>query len=173
MRPLEAHLLPEDAGQDRGREGRRQAGRRVEGRDGQMGGHDRPDAGVDGRLEREELDFLQALEIGGDRRQEAVRILGRVAVAGEMLGRGDHAVVLAAADEGVGDAADEGRVRADGPGVDDGIVGIDVDVDDRGIGHVDAHGPAFEGRDPAHGVGQILGAGRAEGHERREERRRR
>ncbi len=73
-----------------------------------------------------------------------------VAVAGEMLGRGDHAVVLAPSDEGVGDAATSAGVLADGPGVDDRIVGIDVDVDDRRIGHVDAQGPAFEGRHPAH-----------------------
>ncbi len=144
-------------------------GRRVEGRDGQVGAHDGLDPGVDGRLEREELDLLQALEVGLDRGHERVGIHGRVAVAGEMLGRGDHAVLLDAADEGVGDAADEGRVGADRPGVDDGIVGIDVDVDDRGVGHVDAHGPALEGGDPAHGVGQVLGAGRAERHERREE----
>ena len=121
-----------------------------------MGRHDRPDAGVDGRLERGELDFLQAFESGIDRRQEAVGILGRVAVAGEVLGRGDHAVILRPPDEGVGDAADEPGVGADGPGVDDGILGVDVDVDDRSVGHMDAHGPAFEGGDAPHAVGQLL-----------------
>jgi len=136
-----------------------------------VGRHDGADAGGDRLLEGIELDLLQALEVGGDGRKKAVRILGRVAVAGEMLGRGDHPVLLDAPDEGVGDAADEGRIGADGPGVDDRIVGIDVDVDDRGVGHVDAHGPALEGRGPADLVGQLLGAGRAEGHERREERR--
>ncbi|MCK7500696.1 MAG: hypothetical protein MZW92_68645 [Comamonadaceae bacterium] len=44
----ETELLPQDAGHDGRGQGRGQARRRVEGRDGQMGAHDRPDAGVDG-----------------------------------------------------------------------------------------------------------------------------
>ena len=86
-----------------------------------------------------------------------------------MLGRGHHPVLLDAPDEGRADAPDKPGVLADGPGVDDRVVRVDVDVDDRGVGHVDAHGPALERRDPAHFVGQLLGARGPERHERREE----
>ena len=110
-------------------------------------------------LERQELDLVEPGPVRRDGRELAVGVQGRVAVAGKVLGRGDHAVLLGALDEGDGHPADVLRVLADGTGVDDGIVRIDVDVDDRGVILVDADGPGFERRDAPHRIGQDLRSG--------------
>ena len=166
---LEAHLVAQQPGHDGRRKGRRQARRRVEGRDEEMRGHDRADTRRDGFAEREKLHAVQAGPVSGNGRQADVGILGRIAVAREVLGGGDHPVVLAAANERPREAGDELGRFADGPDVDDGVVGIDVDVHDGRVGLVNAHRPALEGRDPSHPVRQLLRAGSPDRHEGREQ----
>jgi hypothetical protein len=93
---VETHLPAQQARQDRGRQRGRQPRRRIQGRHGEMGDHHGHHPGFDGPAKGGELDPLQPLAVGRDDREDAVRIQVRVAVAGEVLGRGDQAVVLAA-----------------------------------------------------------------------------
>ena len=93
-----------------------------------MAGHDGAHAGGDGRAKRSELDAVQMRAVAGHGRQIEMRIGARIAVAGEMLGGGEPAVFLDAAHEG-GDKFGHARgVFAERARVDDGIVGIAVDV---------------------------------------------
>ena len=133
-----------------------------------MRSHDRLDAGPDSLGERIELHLFQSGDIGVDRRHEIVRVQGRVAVPRKMLGRGDHAVSLAAPDKGGGQAANALRPLSERARADDGVVGVDVDVHDRRVGHMDSQSSSFDSRDFSHLVGQVFGIRRPERHERRE-----
>ena len=87
-----------------------------------------------------------------------------VAAAGEMLGRGQHAVVVIAADVGPDHAAEQVQVAAEGADALGRVVGAPGDVDDRRVGQMDAHGPALDGAGRSRPVHEVLGAGGGEGH---------
>ncbi len=89
-------------------------------------------------------------------------------MAGEVLAGRDRPVLLHASDERRAQAGDLSGVLPEGAHVDDGVVGVVVDVQHRGEGHVDAHRPRLERRDAAHLVGEALLASGADRHERGE-----
>ena len=97
-----------------------------------------------------------------------MRVDPGVAVAGEVLGGCDRAVVLDAPHEGGAQHGDLVRILADCPHVDDGILRVVVDVEDRREGHVDADRPPLQRGHAAHLVGHPRVPGGAERHERGE-----
>jgi hypothetical protein len=89
---LESHFAAQQAGEDGGR----QRGRHIGGgqrRHGDVRGHDGIHARLDGRAEGRQFDALQALAAGVDHGHVQMRIHRRIAVSGEMLGGGEHAIV--------------------------------------------------------------------------------
>ena len=75
-----------------------------------------------------------------------VRVGAGVAVAGKVLRRGEHPVVLEAAHLGRDEPADVGRVLAERAGVDDRVGGIVVDVGHRREREVDRRRPGPRAR---------------------------
>ena len=125
----ELQLLAQQTGQDGLREGGRL--RVVQGRQAQVGGHHRGHPRGNRPLKGRQLDLIEAFAVVGQFGQLQVRIRAGVAVAGEVFGAGQHALGLAALDEG----------RREGPGalgglppgahVDHGVGRVVVDVADR------------------------------------------
>src|SRR3974390_1432571 len=89
-----------------------------------MGHEDGVDSGLDGGCEGRQFDRVEALAVVVDQRNGEVRVGIGVAVAGKVLGGGQHAVLVRAFDIGGGHPADERGVFAKGAGVDDGIVRV-------------------------------------------------
>ena len=106
--PLEAEFLAQQSVHDGARAGGGGAGG-VEGGVGDVGGHDAGHAGVDGGDEGGEVD-LQLLARGVHHREDGVRVGDGAAMAGEVLGAGQHPFPL----DGI-DAL--GHRGADGVGV--------------------------------------------------------
>ena len=111
------------------------------------------------------FEFLAVAGNGGERE---VGVDADVAVAREMFSGGEGAIFLDAANE-LGDVfGDALRIFAERAHVDDGIVGIVVDV---GVGREDpmhAGGARFEGDGLADGVGELGIASGGDGHGGRE-----
>src|SRR5712664_3281552 len=108
-----------------------------------MAGHDAAYAGGNGRAKRNEFQMFEALAVGVNYRQVDVRIAGRIAVAGKVLGRGERAIFFDAADELGGELGDAGGIFAEGARVDDGIARIVVYVSNRGVDPMNAYGARF------------------------------
>ncbi|MBA7622639.1 hypothetical protein ES703_30017 [subsurface metagenome] len=121
-----------------------------------MRGHDRLHTRLDDLLKGIELDFFQAFPVSFYGRKNAVRILVRISMARKMLGCGNEPILLAASDEGDGQAADLGRIFSEGSCVDDRVVRIDIHIDHRSICHMDPQCSAFPGSDLAHEIGLVL-----------------
>ena len=95
---------------------------------GEMARHDRAHARGDGGAEGNEFDAFEFGAVAGNGGEREMRIDADVAVAGKMLGGGERAVFLHAANE-LGDVlGDALRIFAERADVDDRIVGIIVDV---------------------------------------------
>src|SRR5690606_15760321 len=142
---------------------------RVEHRDPDVGAHDRPGAGRDGRPERPQLPLVQGRGVQVDVRQGVVGVDVGVTVPGEVLGAGGHAGGLQALDVGGGVPGDQGGVPAEGAHPDDRVGGVGVDVGRGSPVEVDAAGrePAaqFPGDVPGEGgvVDGAQGVGAGEG----------
>ncbi len=139
--PVEAQLLAEQPGEDALRHGGRQLGVvRVE---QDVRGHDALHAGRDGRPERQQV--LAEL-VGGqvDPGQPEVRVAGRVAVAGEVLGAGRDAGGLQAADVRGGVPGRQVAVAAEGADADHRVVRVGVDVRVGRVVQVHADGGQVE-----------------------------
>ena len=81
------------------RRDKRRRPRLVERRHQHVRGHDRRDAGLDGGLERHELDLAQPIGRVLDERQLEMRIGARVAVPGKVLAAGGDALRLQRPDD--------------------------------------------------------------------------
>ena len=101
-------------------------GRIAERADDDVRGHDRLDAGTHRRAERRERRLLERV----DDRQLVVRVLRRVAVAGEVLGAGRDARALKSAHRSRHVPPDELAVRAERADADDRVERIRVHVRD-------------------------------------------
>src|SRR2546429_9698896 len=88
----------------------------------------------------------------GHRRQLLVRVRRRVAMAGEVLAAGQHAVVLQPGDHGEAERLYQFRVVPEGPVTADGILRIGVHVQDRGQVHVNPDRPQPPARHLAEAV---------------------
>jgi hypothetical protein len=187
---VEAHLLAQELRRDAGREGRREGpflrdlgdvlgevvrpdrvledgdGRRVEGGNGQVRGHDAPGSRVEAGPERDELDGIEPCAVEGEDREGAVRVRGGVAVPGEVLQRREDAAVLEPLHRRRDEPSDGDRFLAEAPHVDDGVVGVVVHVGDRCEDDVDAEGAGRLGRRPGAALGEIEVSGRRDGHRR-------
>jgi len=134
-----------------------------------MGGHDGIHALLYGFLKRIKLNFLQPVKISLDDRQQTVRILVSIAMAGEMFGRSYHPVWLATLDKSSGQASHQFRVFTDRPGIYDRIIRVDININHRGISHMNPESPALDSGNTAHLISQFFWASRTQSHERREE----
>ena len=138
-------------------------------RDGDVLAHDERHAGVDGVAESAEfLRFDVRGGLGDERESGTARHPVDVPPAREVLGRGQHAVVLIAPDVGTDHAPQEVHVAAEGPDAFRGILRIHGNVGDRRVGQMDAHRPALYRADRPDLGGQRLGTGRRKGHVRGE-----
>ena len=126
--------------------------------------HDRVGPGCEAGPEWDQLDAVEPVARVMDDRQPEVGIHVGVAVAREMLDRGEHAARLQPFDVRGGERADPLRILAERPDVDDRIAGVVVDVDDRREVDVHADSPGFGSRDAARLEGQPRVSGRAESH---------
>ena len=81
-----------------------------------------------------------------------------------MLGGGQRAIFLSAANKFGDELRDARGVFAKGACIDDGVRGIVVDVGVRRVNPLDAGGACFKSGDFAHGVGIERIAGGGEGH---------
>ena len=129
--PVEAELAAQQSGQDRLAEARRRV---VQVGHEQMAGHHGLNACGDRGAERQQ----RRVEVALDHRELAVRVGSRVAVSGEVLRAGRHALALRAGDERSDVTRDELWVGAEAAHADDGVQGIGVGVRDRGEIQVDA-----------------------------------
>src|SRR5690606_22937998 len=174
-----AHLFPEQAGDDRVRQGGRVAGR-VEAVHHDVGGHDDVDAGVDRSVERRAVQSFPFRPGVVDRGEFDVAVLARVAVAGEVLGRrGDAVPALVTGYLGTDELTGDARVGAEAAHADDRIVRVDVDVGDGSEVLGDADGTELasgDGRCPSGiagftagcqslGTGELRCRGRHPGHD--------
>ena len=112
---------------------------------GQMAHHDAVQPRLYHAAEGIELHAVEPLAREAQGGQGLVRVDVRVAMAGEMLAHGQDASVLEAAGIGHHLAGHLGGVFAEGAAVDDGIVGVDIDVGHGGKVDVDAHLATFAG----------------------------
>jgi hypothetical protein len=166
---LEAHLFPQQALQDLFGAG---GGRFVviEGGVGHVRAHHQIGLLLEGGAERGEVRFRQFLARGFDEGHLGVRIGGGAAVAGEVLGRGQHSLGPAAAQIGSHQASHALRLFPEGARGDDGVLGGEVHVRHRGEGDVDAAGASFAGGHFGGFLNELLGllvrtrADGAEGH---------
>ncbi len=105
--------------------------------------------------EGRQLHGFNSIVIGIQARQRQMAVFGGVTMAGEMLGGDQHgilAVRMRAVDVGFHEARHLLRVFAEGADVDDGIIGVIVNVGHRREQPVDAHGARI-----ASGVRPLLG----------------
>ncbi len=187
---VEAHLLAQELRRDAGREGRRERPflldlshvlgevvrarrvlqdgdrRRVEGRNGQVRGHDAPGSRFEAGPERDELDRVEPCAVEGENGEGAVRVGGGVAVPGEVLQRRQDATGLEPLHGRRDEAADGDRLLAEAPHVDDGVVGVVVHVGDRGEDDVDAEGAGRLGRRAGAPFGEVEVSRCGDGHRR-------
>ena len=115
-----------------------------------------------------QFDAVEMFAIAVDCRQVEMRIGAGVAVSREMLCGGQAAVFFDSANERGDEFGDARGIFAEGTRVDDGIVGVAVDI---GVGREnpgDAGGLRFQRRDFAHRVGVFRAARRGHGHGMRE-----
>ena len=164
---FKAQLFSQEAGEDLLREGRRAL--RVEVLVDDVGGHDEGYPGADGGLKGRQvlgLDLGQA-PLFVDREPQ-VAVHARVAVAGEVLGGGQHPGVLEPLDEGQAVAGDELGVGAEAAQADDRVLGVGVDVEHRGEVHVGAGVAGLLADGPGHAAGERGVVGGAERHRPRE-----
>ena len=131
--------------------------------------HDGADAGGNGGAEGSEFDRVQPGAPHGDHRQTEVAVSGGITVAGKMLGGAESAVFFAAAHEGGHHRGHLLGVFAEGADVDDGVLGIVVDVGHRRQHPVHAQCAGFDGGGATQGFGILGIAGSADGHVVRED----
>ena len=146
---FEAQLVAQQVREDGRRKRGGQIGRRQRGH-GDVRGHDGIHARFDGRAKRRQFQAFQAFAIGVDGGQVHVRIDGCVAVARKMFGGGQHEIALVgmcAFNEGLHVRGHILRILAKRADVDDGVVGIVVDVGHRVVDPVNAQCPRFPRRD--------------------------
>ena len=105
---------------------------------GDMRRHDAFSACRDTLSERSQLDGLQSLRRRGDDWQRQMRIDGGVAMAGEMLERGDHSRALQSAHGGDAKPPDPFGIGAKRAHANHRIFGRIVDIHHRREVHVDA-----------------------------------
>ena len=101
-------------------------------------GHDRRDAGVDGGLERHELDLAQPIGRMLDERQLEMRIGARVAVAGKMLAARGDAFRLQRPDDRAAEPRDLLGLLGERAIADDRVLRVGVDVEHRRVVERDA-----------------------------------
>ena len=163
----EAQLAAQQPRHDRHAEGGR-ARRRVEGRHLHVRHHGGAGAGGDAVAERRQLDAVEPGAIVRHRRQAQMRVDSRVAVAGEVLQRGDDAAGLQPLDSGAYQRAHPRRILAERPDVDHRIARVVVDVGDGREVDVHADGARLRAGDPRRLAHQPGVSSRAEGHRARE-----
>ena len=164
---VEPHVLAQEFGQEVGRERRRH----VVAQDGghrDVGRHHRVHAGRHGPPEGHQLHRLQALPVRGHDRELDVRVGAGVTVTWKVLRRGEHAALSRALDVRRPQPRHRLRVLAEGTGVDDGVLGIRVDVENRGEVQVHAESARLHRRDAPVFVGEGRIADGPEGHRGRE-----
>src|SRR5947207_3387437 len=124
--------------------------------------------GGDAGAERNELERVETAVPGCDHREADVRIGLCIPMAGEVLERGEHTVLVQAPHVRRDQAGHRARVLAEGAGIDNRVRGVVVDVGIRGEIDVDADGPALHGCGRADRVGITGLAGGADRHDVRE-----
>ena len=163
---LELELIAQQAGEHQWRDGGGDI-LRLDGGHGHVRGHDGVDSVRDGSLERLQLDRVHVIAVFVEQRQVHVAIDGGVAVAGEMLGGHQHAIVgigMRAVDERRDVARDGFGILSVGADVDDGIVGIVVDVGDGREDPLHSQSSGFACRGQPFVARRFQIAGRAVGH---------
>ena len=141
-------LAAQESGDDRPAERRRLG---VQSGNDEVRRHDRADARVDRGAEGHQ----RRLPVARGDRQRQVRVDGRVAVAGEVLGAGDDTLRLRAADERRDVAGDQLRIGAERADADHGVVGVRVHVGDRREVQADAAVGQIGGNPAGDGFGQL------------------
>ena len=159
-----SQLVPQNLFQYRLRKGGRTARVALQGRDRDVGRHDRHDAGPDRLPKGNPLDLFQAPALCRYHRQGQMGIHLGVAVAGKVLGRCQNSGLLGSGHECRAQAPHHLRVLSIGTDVDDRICRIVVDVHHRGKYPVDSQGSSFLGGDASLPVGPLLRSGGPHGH---------
>ena len=108
--------------------------------------------------ERQKLDRVQPLAGPLDGGELQMAVGGGVSVAGKVFGRGEESSRARPFHEARGQVRDQGRVFAEGTDVDDGVVGIVVDVGDGRERPVHAQRPALP---RGHFAGEARGLSRS------------
>ncbi len=140
---VESHLLPEDSLEDFGRERRGPSFVPVEGGNGQVPGHDRGNPRLDGRSERDEALPLQAIAIVMNHGKVDMGIDVGLSVPGKMLRGRQDPQALRTPDVGAPEFRDALRRIAERARVDDRVIRIGIEIEDRIQQEVDAKGPRF------------------------------
>ena len=146
---VEPQLVAQQALHDARAEGGGRGRRPIERRQLDVGRHYGVRSGGEAGPERDQFDPLESLARVIDDGQPEVGIDVRVAVAREMLDRGEHAAGPQPFDVRARERADPRRVLTERTNVDDRIARVVVDVDDRREVDVHAHRPGLGGRDAA------------------------
>jgi len=126
--------------------------------------HDGVHAAGNGRAEGRQFHGAQAFLVVRDEGHGVVRVDGRVAVAGEVLGRHGQAAGALAAHGGHAVFDDGVGILAIGAHADDGVVAIVVYVQHGGEQHVDAHLAHLVAADLVHAFAVGRRTGGLEGH---------
>ena len=95
---VEPQFLPQQVGHDPPAKRGGPLRVRLQTRQLDVGGHDRPRAGVDAGTKRRQLDPVEPRSWMGDERQPEMRVDIGVAVTGKVLDGGDHATIGQTAD---------------------------------------------------------------------------
>ena len=127
-------LVAQDVRHDTARQGGRLLF--VERRNEHVRRHDRRDAGLDRRVEGDELRFAEPLRRMLDQRQLVMRIGDRVAVTRKVLAAGGDAFALQRSDDRRAESRDVGRLVAERAVADHGVLRVREDVE---------HGRVVEG----------------------------
>src|SRR5438445_301051 len=164
---LKPEGVAQQAGQDGRREGRRLLGAGEVGDDDVRAHHDvRP--GGDPGPEGDEFERIQPSVARGDAREADVGVDLGVAVTGKMFQGGEHPMIAQPAHVLRHETRDRTRIFAEGPGIDDGVRRVVVDV---GVGReidVDADRPPLGGGGRADRVGVARIRRGADRHDHRE-----
>ncbi len=111
---------------------------RVDGLDDDVRCHDHVHTRIDSGLERLQV-LVQGLAVISNGRQPEVGVSEGVTMAGKVLGRSAHIVLLHALNLGDAQSADRVGILAHGTDPDDGVVRVGVEVQYGREIHVDAH----------------------------------
>ena len=160
----EAHLVPEELGHEAGIQRGRRSVRALDPGHDDVSRHDGVHPGLHRLPERHQLHGVEPVPVRRNHRKVQVRVGPGVPVSREVLRRGEHTALVCPLDVRGPQPGHGGRVLTEGARVDNGVVGVRVDVQHGSEVQVDADRLRLDRRDAPVLPDEALVPDGSEGH---------